>query len=83
VAVAAPIAVVALASCSALAGLDADSTCSDFNDASRQQQDEVIVSLVEEAEGGERNPLREGNAVAQISYVCANNPDTRLGDIAI
>ena len=69
-------------SCSALQGLDADSTCDDFNDASVNEQNQVVVELSTEAEGG-RNPLRETNAMFQISSACRNGGDQRLGDISI
>lgn len=73
----------AASACSALAGLDADSTCDDFNDASPSEQNEVVIKLSTDAEGGTRNPLRETNALFQISSVCRNGGDQRLGDIPI
>ncbi len=72
-----------LSACSALTGLDASSTCDEFNDASASQQNEVVIELSREAEGGGRNPLRETNALFQISSACRNGGDRQLGDIPV
>ncbi len=79
-------ALVALPGCDALgSALSAESTCEDFNEASPQDQSIIVGALVQAAEGGARNPLREANAVMQISYVCGQpgKGSTALGEIAI
>lgn len=77
-------AVILVSSCAALQGLDAGSTCADWNDATAEQQNSVVLDLVRDASDGARNPLRETNALFQISSVCASgNDDLRLGDISI
>lgn len=76
--------VIGLGACSMLGGLDTDSTCADWADATAEQQNSVVLELVAQASGGERNPLRETNALFQISSVCANGADDiRLGDIEV
>jgi hypothetical protein len=66
-------------------GLTADSTCAEFNAASIPEQRLLIAEMVREASGGQSNPLREGNAVMQITYVCQEpgQESQRVGDIAI
>jgi hypothetical protein len=72
--------------CSALApGLSADSTCEQFNTAPVAEQRQLIAELVQVANGGLSNPLREANAVMQITYTCQSpgQGSHRVGDIAI
>lgn len=84
-AIAAAFSLTALGGCGMIAGLNADSTCAEFNAASIDEQRAVIRDLVVAAEDGQSNPLREGNAVMQITYTCQRDSaeDTILGDIAI
>lgn len=67
------------AGCGAVAsheGLTGDSTCKEWLEAEPAEQNQVILDLVSEAEGGARNGMREGNALMQFSFVCE---ETRAG----
>lgn len=66
---------VLLAGCGS--GLTAKSSCSDFNNASSQDQDAAVSKIA--------GQLHAGNAVTplgrpNVSYICANSPTTTLGD---
>lgn len=57
--------------------LDADSSCKDFLNASAQDQDEAVNKVAADMHAGNAvTPLGRPN----ISYICANNPDTTLGE---
>lgn len=74
-----------LTGCGALQGLTGESTCDEFNAASIDAQRQVIQDLVVAAEDGNSNPMREGNAVMQITYFCQADGmgQKQLKDIAI
>lgn len=76
---------ITLIGCSLESGLSADSTCAEFNAASVDEQRAAIQQLVVDAEDGRSNPLREANAVMQITYTCqaSGSEETLLGDITI
>ena len=74
-----------LVGCGLTTGLSADSTCQEFNDAPVDAQRAIIQDLVVAKEGGRSNPLREANAVMQITYSCQSpgNENTVLSNISI
>lgn len=83
--VAACAALASLSGCGLASGLSAESTCEEFNQAPVQEQRTIIQELVIAKENGRSNPLREANAVMQITYTCQSPGagDTVLGKIAI
>lgn len=74
-----------LSGCGLAPGLTGASTCTQFNDASVDAQRKVIQKLVVDAENGRSNPMREANAIMQITYTCQSKGagDVVLSDIAI
>lgn len=57
--------------------LDASSSCKDFLNASRQDQDAAVNKVASDKRAGSAvTPLGRPN----INYLCANSPDMTLGD---
>lgn len=80
------IATLCLSGCGPLtSGLSGQSTCKEFNEAPISEQRQVIMELVTAKEDGRSNPLRESNAVMQITYTCQapGQDETILSKIAI
>lgn len=70
---------VAFASCAALAGLSAESSCADFNQADINERHAAVQEIASDLKPDVQT-LELGNAQLNVEYICGQDPDRNLGD---
>jgi hypothetical protein len=74
--------VLGLAACNVPGSLSASSSCADFNKASADDEQRIVVELYHKAHPSEpKSGPGAANAVMNVSYECNASPTRKLGDL--
>jgi predicted small lipoprotein YifL len=71
-----------LAACNLPGSLSSSSSCADFNKASAQSEQEIVIKLYHEAHPQDpKTGPAAANAIRNVSYECNSQPSRKLGDL--
>ena len=73
---------VGLSACNVPGSLSESSSCADFNKASADDEQRIVVEMYHKAHPSEpRTGPGAANAVMNVSYECTSSPSRKLGDL--